>query len=201
MEIGFAMPKSGSNVAYEYYMDSPHASFDLIGKGTESFGKTSGEFTYYIDGVPYLLISLKDVNLDACKKGNPNGTVTLRPSAEMADHMAEQLYYVLGAGIDVEDFRLIVSMNGSKDNAECNVQLMNGDRSYLQVKAKAKYSAGIKIEAPSNRETISIRDVYDFEDYLEEADYDKWLKQLDSYGVEGYVIDDLEQLFDSLMDL
>ncbi|MBP3351363.1 MAG: hypothetical protein J6L65_03045, partial [Lachnospiraceae bacterium] len=202
MKMIFAMPKKGSNFGYEYVMEYEEYG-DVVkmvveGEGKDRGGKLSGEFEVKMDTYSIIEMTIENYDMDKAKKGEFVGSYTIKPSKSLGTLM--DMAGAPDATAMIMDYSLVVDMNVTPDKADVAITVNDGDEMFAKVAVTGKDGKGSKVSAPSEKNVVDMTDSDDMEDWLDEVDFDKLLEKLeDKVGVDGDIIDMLEESLDSMM--
>ncbi|MBQ0042669.1 MAG: zinc-ribbon domain-containing protein [Lachnospiraceae bacterium] len=180
-EFGFAMPKSGNSVGVEYYYQNKYTDIDLVGEGTESFGKLNADMTLYVDAKDYLMIKVSDYNVNDIKKGHINGTFDIRMTENLSDELSRTVFRYSSIGLDFEDYVLSLGFESSDSSFKVNVGLKDDDGEYFNGYLSCWREGGKDIVKPDDKSTerlIDRDDIQDFFDGVDQDDVEKYLKDI-----------------------
>ena len=184
--VYIASAENGNDKGFDAYVASGNAKlFEICGVTTDDGKKLSGSYELLINGQSMLFIDLADVDSkELDKKGVFVGSVTVSPSKGLIDMLGE---YV---GNDSSAVGLLLSnlsikfdvLKNNEEKLEAEMSIISGRVPYATVSIDAKFSKGKDVKLPSDA-------LDDIEEWYEDIDFDKFIKNINKSGLPEYVIE------------
>lgn len=172
----------GKNTAYEISLvNRGEDVFEISGKGKESKGLLTGEFSVEAAGKPVADLEVSQLDVNMLKSGYLNGTVEIIPSSELIDALADELDVPVSSYL--KGFTVLLDSKSSSKEFDWKVTLNDNGEKLVSVALAMKVGNGSKASLPDSDSVMMIEDTYDLMDYVKEADLDKLADSLDKSGV------------------
>ncbi len=172
----------GNNTAYEISLVNRGENvFEISGKGKESKGLLTGEFSVEAAGKPVADLEVSQLDVNMLKSGYLNGTVEFIPSSELIDALADELDVPVSSYL--KGFTVLLDSKSSSKEFDWKVTLNDNGDKLLSVALAMKVGNGSKASLPDSDSVMMIEDSYDMRDYIKEADLDGLADSLDKTGV------------------
>lgn len=170
----------------------------VYGSGTEKGGKINGELTGYSGSNEIITIEFEDFEKNAAKKGKLKGTVRIKPgkalksmlSREISDSSVRRI-------INSLDFALEVKMDVTEKGGNITYTFLVDGAEFVTLDITTKRSAGKKVSIPDG-DTIDVTDEDELEEFIEDIDFDKILRNLKKAGLPEELVDELEEAISNI---
>ena len=172
----------GNNTAYEISLvNRGEEVFEISGKGKESKGLLTGEFSVEAAGKPVADLAVSRLDVNMLKSGYLNGTVEIIPSSELIDTLADELDVPVSSYL--KGLTVLLDCKSSSKESDWKVTLNDKGDKLVSVALALKIGNGSKASLPDSDSVMMIEDSYDMMGYVKEADLDKLADSLDKTGV------------------
>lgn len=205
MTVSVLMPEKGNRFGYEMEvvqdMESSYGSdmnLKISGSGNRSGNKTNGDFTMDFNGISILDLTVKNIDTKKLKMGQLDGTIEI----QLADTLGVLLGYVQGMSV-FEDMKFVLTADAEKNTTKMTFDFFFGEEQMVSVTASEQTKDKANISIPADEDIIMVQDEYDFEEWLDEIDWDEVISQLSETDLPSSLIDMVEELAEELqyMDL
>lgn len=172
----------GKNTAYEISLvNRGEDVFEISGKGKESKGLLTGEFSVEAAGKPVADLAVSRLDVNMLKSGYLNGTVEIIPSSELFDALADELEVPVSSYL--KGFTVLLDCKSSSKEFDWKITLNDNGDKLVSVALAVKTGNGSKASIPDSDSVLMIEDTYDLMGYIAEVDLDKLADSLDKTGV------------------
>lgn len=170
----------------------------VYGSGTEKGGKINGEFTGYSGSDEIITIEFEDFEKNAAKKGKLKGTVRIKPGKELKSMLSREISdSSVRRIINSLDFALEVKMDVTEKGGNVTYAVLVDGAEFVTLDITTKRSSGKKVSVPDG-DTIDVTDEDELEEFIEDIDFDKVLRNLKKAGLPEELIDGLEDALSNI---
>lgn len=169
----------------------------VYGSGTEKGGKINGELTGYSGSNEIITIEFEDFEKNAAKKGKLKGTVRIKPGKELKSMIMREMSSSARRIISALDFALEAKMNVTKKGGNITYTFLVDGAEFVSLDITTKRSSGKKVSVPDG-DTIDVTDEDELEEFIEDIDFDKVLRNLEKAGLPEELIDGLEEAISNI---
>ena len=168
------------------------------GSGTEKGGKINGEITEYSGSDEIITIEFEDFEKNAAKKGKLKGTVRITPGKALKSMLSRKISdSSVRRIINSLDFALEVKMDVTKKGGNITYTFLVDGAEFVSLDITTKRSSGKKVSVPDG-DTIDVTDEDELEEFIEDIDFDKVLRNLKKAGLPEELIDGLEDAISNI---
>lgn len=211
-EIEILFPVKGNKVGFSATIKSKDADgnkdvlFKAEGTGKQSMGSLTGDLKIKVRGVTVADVAVKKFDLEKLKKGYLNGTFTVSASDTIASMLEKEMgrdfrEFLDEAGINLGKVGLEIACANSAKNSKVELSAIYKDEMLFKVSAERDTKADAETKAPAEKNVIMVEDNDDFSEWLDECDWDGFLKSLKKTTLPEELIDMLDDVFDDIEDM
>lgn len=177
--FSYGYAENGKNFGFELSVEGVDY---ILGNGTVA-GKMNGEFSLVEDGVSYLTVEVKDLDLVKLDKGLVNGTFDLKIDELPIDDDSNMLASVLA----IYNIRLTVEQS-SKNDGKISIGLVNGDEYFIKVSVESSVEKMAEPAMPSAENTIVFSEDIDAAELLGSINFNTLLERIENLPIpEEYI--------------
>ena len=170
----------------------------IYGSGTDKNDKITGEFTVYYDEDEIAVIEYENFEKNSFKKGKLKGTVRVTPGKALKSMLSRKISdSSVRRIINSLDFALEVKMDVTKKGGNITYTFLVDGAEFVSLDITTKRSAGKKVSVPDG-DTIDVTDEDELEEFIEDIDFDKVLRNLKKAGLPEELIDGLEDAISNI---
>lgn len=197
VDISMLMTESGNKYGIEFSYEKWGDKVKIVGNGRKSGNSITGDFDIRYNGQTQGKFSVNDLDLGGLKKGYLNGTIKTTLTYDLA-RMLGLTYYGFSLR---DDITLALTSKASSDSWSLSLSAADedGDK-YGTITASLKSGAGSKASVPSSKKAVMVEDMDDFEDWLDEVDWEAFITLLGKTALPSDYIDIIEEITDYIED-
>lgn len=186
--------------------DEKRVVFKAEGSGKQSMGKLTGDFTIKVMGLSVADVSIRKLDLSELKKGFLNGTVAVSASETIAKQLENglpsELEEILSeANINPGKVALEFDFENSEKMSKVSVRAIYKEEMLFQLSAARESKADAETKLPSEKNVVFAEEPEDVLDWLEECDWDGFVKNLKKTTLPEELIEMIEEAIDELEDI
>lgn len=168
------------------------------GSGDKKMGKISGEYVVSFENdeidIEAIIVELEKLDEKKAREGRIDGTIRIKLGKDAFDLIKSNPAASMIVGIADPAIELICVDKNNYSKVTVNVLL--GDDVYAGITIENEVSGKKSIKLP--KKTVDGTDFDDLQDWLMDIDFDKLLDTLEDAGVDGDIIDMLEEYIDMI---
>ena len=170
----------------------------VYGSGTEKGGKINGEITEYSGSDEIITIEFEDFEKNAAKKGKLKGTVRVTLGKALKSMLLREISdSSVRRMLNSLDFALEVKMDVTKKGGNITYTFLVDGAEFVTLDITTKRSSGKKVSVPDG-DTIDVTDEDELEEFIEDIDFDKVLRNLKKAGLPEELVDELEEAISNI---
>lgn len=181
----------GKDYAFEFCV--PSAEILVTGEGVDKGGVLTGEYIVSVMDNDFVKISLEKFDTNGISDGKIKGKVTVAPSGDLLGEMgANGIEYF---GISIADLALQLDLDVAEKKADITVNVLVDKEFFAGVTVAYKIGSAPNFKIPAAKNVVDIDDV---EEWIEEIDLDKFVKNLEKAELPDEIIEFVEEMIGEL---
>lgn len=189
-EVKFYMPQKGKKYAMEMIYESDYDNFKITGTGKKTSSKLDGDFKVNVSGIKLAEISVKDCNIDEAKKGYLKGKFNIKPAKSLWNELG-----IGGASMLLSGYSLNIEADMGAKKSELSMALEDDGKVFAKLTASTSIGSGKK-ESVSESKAIMVENSSDLLDWVDEIDFDKFIKKINKTKLPVEFIEAIEDYCD-----
>lgn len=203
MKVTYLMPEKGSKFEMEYVIEMEQygepMKITMEGAGKKKGDKISGEFQVKYDTYALVDIVVEGYDLEKAKKGEAVGSFTISANKALktlTDTYLSSSEATLAATI--MEYSLQIDMDTNLKGGTVAFTILDGEDVFGKITVEAKTDKGTKLPKVSSKDAIDADDEDWVEEWVEDVDWDKFIKSLEKAEVPDEYIEMLEDAVEDL---